>query len=159
MSVFRVLGIDPGFDRVGLGIVDVEGSSLKLVTYSCIQTSSKDALGKRLQEIRDGVRDILATHRPERVVLEKLFFQKNVTTAIDVGMARGVILLTTQDAGASLVELTPNQVKQGITGYGSADKAQVQDMVKRLLNLKTIPKPDDCADAIALAIVGSSRVL
>ncbi len=158
MATLRVLGIDPGFDRVGLGVVDVEGSRLIHVAHDCIQTSSKDELATRLQVIRDGLTQAIRTHKPKAVVIEQLFFQKNVSTAIHVGMARGVILLAAADAGLVAVELNPKQVKQGITGYGAADKKQVQDMVKRLLNLKIIPKPDDAADALALAIVGSGLV-
>ena len=158
MAIIRVLGIDPGFDRVGLGVVDVEGSRLTHIANNCIQTSAKDSLAKRLQVIRDGVAATINTYHPKATVIEQLFFQKNVSTAIHVGMARGVILLAAADAGLTLVELNPKQVKQGITGYGSADKKQVQDMVKRILNLTTIPKPDDAADALALAIVGSGLI-
>jgi len=150
----RVLGIDPGFDRTGWGVVEDNGGKLLYVACGCIQTSSKDAFEKRLQDVRDGLRELIKTHTPDAVSMEQLFFQKNVTTAMKVSMARGVAALVVADAGLRLVEPTPNQVKSGTTGQGNADKKQVQDMVMRLLKLKEIPKPDDAADALAIAIVG-----
>jgi crossover junction endodeoxyribonuclease RuvC len=150
----RLLGIDPGFDRTGVGIVDYAGGKMAWVWHGCIQTSAKDSLSVRLQQVRDGLKQVLERAKPDAAVVERLFFQKNVTTALDVGMARGIALLAIADAHVSLIELTPNQVKQGIAGYGAADKRQVQEMVQRLLKLKEIPKPDDAADALALAIVG-----
>lgn len=150
----RLLGVDPGFDRTGLGLVDHAGGKFVWVWHGCIQTNAKDSLSIRLQQVRDGLTQVLERAKPDTAVVERLFFQKNVTTALDVGMARGVTLLALADAGVSLIELTPNQVKQGIAGYGAADKKQVQEMVQRLLKLKEIPKPDDAADALALAIVG-----
>lgn len=154
----RVLGIDPGFDRTGLGVIDQEGSRLNWIHHSCIQTKAGTDFSLRLQQMRDGVMAVIEEYKPESVVVEQLFFQNNAKTAIHVGMARGVILLAIADAGLRLVELTPNQVKQGLTGWGAADKKQVQEMVKRLLNLKEIPKPDDAADALALAIVGGGMM-
>jgi crossover junction endodeoxyribonuclease RuvC len=112
----------------------------------------------RLQATRDGIKEALTIYKPRIAVIEQLFFQTNAKTAINVGMARGVAMLAVADVGVTIVEITPNQVKQGITGYGGADKKQVQEMVMRLLNLKTCPKPDDAADALALAIVGSALV-
>ncbi len=150
----RLVGIDPGFDRTGIGVVDHAGGQLQWVWHGCIQTSTKDPLTKRLQCVRDGLQQVLQKAKPDAAVVERLFFQKNVTTALDVGMARGIVLLALADAGVSLIELTPNQVKQGVVGYGAADKKQVQHMVQRLLKLKEIPTPDDAADALALAIVG-----
>ncbi len=150
----RLLGIDPGFDRTGIGIVDHAGGKMAWVWHGCIQTSAKDPLSVRLQQVRDGLKQVLERAKPDAAVVERLFFQKNVTTALDVGMARGVTLVALADANVSLIELTPNQVKQGIAGYGAADKKQVQEMVQRLLKLQEIPKPDDAADALALAIVG-----
>lgn len=150
----RVLGIDPGFDRTGWGVVEDHGGKLSYVACGCIQTSAKDAYEKRLQDVRDGLSVLLKTHHPDAVSMEQLFFQKNVTTAMKVSMARGVAALVIADAGLPLVEPTPNQVKSGTTGQGNADKKQVQDMVMRLLKLKEIPKPDDAADALAIAIVG-----
>ena len=150
----RLLGIDPGFDRTGIGIVDHAGGKMAWVWHGCIQTSAKDPVSVRLQQVRDGLKQVVERAKPDAAVVERLFFQKNVTTALDVGMARGVTLVALADANVSLIELTPNQVKQGIAGYGAADKKQVQEMVQRLLKLQEIPKPDDAADALALAIVG-----
>lgn len=150
----RLLGIDPGFDRTGVGIIDYAGGVMRWVWHGCIQTSPKDSLSIRLQQVRDGLMQVLTRATPDVAVVERLFFQKNVTTALDVGMARGVALLCIEDAKTALIELTPNQVKQGISGYGAADKKQVQEMVKRLLKLQELPTPDDAADALALAIVG-----
>lgn len=154
MSTLRLLGIDPGFDRTGIGIVDHTGGKMAWVWHGCIQTSPKDSFSVRLQQVRDGLKQVFERAKPDVAVVERLFFQKNVKTAMDVSMARGVIVLAIADANVSLIELTPNQVKQGIAGYGAADKKQVQEMVQRLLKLKEIPKPDDAADALALAIVG-----
>ncbi len=152
----RLLGVDPGFDRTGIGLVDHAGGKLAWVWHGCIQTNAKDPFPQRLQQIRNGLKEVFERAKPDAVVVERLFFQKNVTTAIDVGMARGIVILAVADANVPLVELTPNQVKQGITGYGAADKLQVQEMVQRILKLKDKPTPDDAADALALAIVGSS---
>ena len=150
----RILGIDPGFDRTGFGVVDQKGSDAVWVHHSCLQTSKGDDFSLRLQQTRDGVKEVIKKFKPDCVAVEQLFFQTNAKTAIKVGMARGVILLAIADAGLPLVELTPNQVKQGITGWGAANKKGVQEMVKRFLKLKEIPKPDDAADALAIAIVG-----
>lgn len=150
----RLLGIDPGFDRTGIGLVDHAGGKMAWVWHGCIQTSAKDSLSVRLLQVRNGLKEVLERAKPDAAVVERLFFQKNVTTALDVGMARGIVLVALADADVPLIELTPNQVKQGIAGYGAADKKQVQAMVQRLLKLTEIPKPDDAADALALAIVG-----
>ncbi len=150
----RVLGIDPGFDRCGLGVVDLQGATPTWVWHGCVQTSAKDDFSTRLQQIRDGVTMAIRVHRPAAVAVESLFFQKNVTTALQVGMARGVIFLAIADAKLPVVEITPNQVKQGISGYGGADKKQMQQMVQRLLKLSAPPTPDDAADALAIAMVG-----
>ena len=122
MATLRILGIDPGFDRTGLGLVDHAGGKMAWVWHGCVQTSKQDSLSARLQQVRDGVKQVLERAKPDAAVVERLFFQKNVKTALDVGMARGVILLALADAGVQLLELTPNQVKQGIAGYGAADK-------------------------------------
>lgn len=152
----RILGIDPGFDRTGWGVIEVVKNEFRWMGHGCIQTSSKDVFTKRLQETRDGVDRIIKKAKPDVVVVEHLFFSNNAKTAINVGMGRGVILLAIADAGIPLVELTPNQVKQATTGYGAAKKEQIQEMVKRLLKLKEIPEPDDAADALAIAIAGST---
>lgn len=158
ISTFRILGIDPGFDRVGFGVIEQEGSESRWIFHACLQTKAGDDFMRRLQQVRDAVKKVIDVHAPHVVVVEQLFFSNNAKTAIKVGMARGVTLLAIADANLPLIELTPNQIKQGIAGWGGADKKQVQDMVKRLLKLKTIPKPDDAADALAIAIVGGLMV-
>jgi len=150
----KVLGIDPGFGRTGLGVVEFNGTDAKHVWHDCLETSSKDDFSVRLMAVRDAVRDAIVKFQPEAVAVEKLFFQSNVKTAINVGMARGVILLAVADAGLPVVELTPNEIKQAVAGYGSADKKQIQSMVVKLLRLTQVPKPDDAADALAIAIAG-----
>lgn len=150
----RILGIDPGFGRTGIGVVETRGSDATYVAHAVIETPKEDAFSTRLLALRDELRRVIEKYRPDAAVVEQLFFAKNVTTVMNVGMARGVVLLMLAEAKIPLVELTPNQVKQGIAGWGRADKKQVQEMVARLLKLTEIPKPDDAADALALAIVG-----
>jgi crossover junction endodeoxyribonuclease RuvC len=148
------MGIDPGFDRTGFGVIEQKGSVVTHLAHGVIQTHTGLSFAERLLLTRDELRKVLELHRPERVIVEQLFFQNNAKSAMNVGMARGVIIVTLAEMGLPILELTPNQVKQGITGYGAADKRQVQEMVKRILKLKEIPKPDDAADALAIAIVG-----
>jgi crossover junction endodeoxyribonuclease RuvC len=154
MSSLRVLGVDPGYGRTGLGIVDVVGGEATHVWHAVIETLPESAFMDRLLAVRNDLQESIRRFTPQVACVEALFFQSNAKTAMKVGMARGVILLTLADAGIPVVEATPNQVKQGIAGWGGADKKQVQHMVARLLRLKEIPKPDDAADALALAIVG-----
>jgi len=154
----RVLGVDPGFDRTGIGVIDQSGMKSVWVHHSCIQTSADMSFSARLQALRDGVQAAIKEFKPEVAVVEQLFFQNNAKTAMHVGMARGVILLCLADHHVHLLELTPNQVKQGITGWGGADKKQIQSMVKTILKLKDVPRPDDAADALAIAIVGAVMV-
>ncbi len=156
MPSLRILGIDPGFDRMGFGVVDHVGSKMLCMGHGCIQTSPKDEFALRLQQLRDGLRQIISEHKPSCVAIEQLFFQTNAKTAIKVGMARGVIVLAAADAGLPIVDVTPAQVKLGLTGWGGSDKKQIQQMVQRVLSLQEIPKPDDAADALAMAIVGGS---
>ncbi|MFA5130086.1 MAG: crossover junction endodeoxyribonuclease RuvC [Patescibacteria group bacterium] len=153
-SPLRILGIDPGFGRTGLGVVDMKGSDAVHVWHSVIETSPEDLFETRLQAVRNDIVEAVRRFKPNIACVESLFFQTNAKTAIKVGMARGVAILALADAGLSIVDVTPSQVKQGIAGWGGADKQQVQEMVARLLHLKEIPKPDDAADALALAIVG-----
>lgn len=150
----RILGIDPGFGRTGLGVVDIKAGVSTYVWHDVIETDKSEDFSARLRIIRDDIQEAIRRFHPQCAAVESLFFQTNVRTAMKVGMARGVILLTLADAGIPIVELNPNQVKQGIAGYGSADKKQVLGMVVRLLKLKTEPKLDDASDALALAIVG-----
>lgn len=151
----RVLGIDPGFDRLGIGVVDISGGDAVWVHHACVQTRADGSLGERLKTVRDGLAATICEFCPELIAVEKLFFQTNVKTAINVSMARGVILLAAADAHLPVVELTPNQVKQGIAGSGNADKKQVQMMVRLLLKLGSVPQPDDAADALAIAMIGA----
>lgn len=149
-----ILGIDPGFDRAGWGALVADRGRVGRVAYGCIQTSRRDTAAERLLALSRGLAKIIKDHKPDLFVVEKLFFQKNIKTAIGVAEARGVILLAASAAGLRIVECTPLQVKQAVTGYGRADKSQIQKMIKVLLRLKEIPKPDDAADALAIAYTG-----
>ncbi len=153
-SPLRILGIDPGFGRTGLGVVDVVRGEATHVWHSVIATPMEQPFADRLQAVRNDVAEAVRRFQPQAACVESLFFQTNAKTAMKVGMARGVILLALADLKIPTIEATPNQVKQGITGWGNADKKQVAEMVTRLLKLKELPKPDDAADALALAIVG-----
>jgi crossover junction endodeoxyribonuclease RuvC len=145
----RIIGIDPGFGILGWAVIE---SNLKVIDYGTVETSPDMPIDERLFAIHSDISSILERYRPECAVIEKLFFSKNITTAIDVSRATGVILLAFRQHALPYQEVTPMQVKQGITGYGKADKKQMQVMVQRLFNLKEIPKPDDAADALAIAL-------
>ncbi|HEX7541905.1 MAG TPA: crossover junction endodeoxyribonuclease RuvC [Anaerolineales bacterium] len=148
-----VLGIDPGTATTGYGLVrDRADGSLESVAYGTIQTPAGVAAHKRLSVLFHQLNEILVLHRPDSCAVEKLFFQRNISTAIAVGQARGVLMLAISEAGLDMAEYTPNEVKQAVAGYGSAGKKQVQEMVRVLLALPDIPKPDDAADALAIAI-------
>ena len=147
-----VLGIDPGYALMGWGVVEAEGSRMKLVNYGCIETKAGVPMQNRLRTLQLGVRDLLNIYKPDDVAFEELFFARNVTTALMVGAARGAAIIAAAEYTNNLYEYTPMQIKQAITGYGKADKKQIQQMVKLLLKLDDIPKPDDAADAIACAI-------
>ena len=148
-----VLGIDPGTATTGYGLVhDREDGSLESIEYGTIQTPPDIEAHKRLSILFSQLNELLLLHRPDSCAVEKLFFQSNVKTAIAVGQARGVVLLAISEAGLDMSEYTPNEVKQAVTGYGSAGKKQVQEMVRVLLGLPDIPRPDDAADALAIAI-------
>jgi crossover junction endodeoxyribonuclease RuvC len=155
MAVLRVLGVDPGFGRTGLGVIDLEHGEPVHVWHSVIDTPSDVPFADRLMTVRNDIAECIRRFTPAVACVEALFFQTNAKTAMKVGMARGVILLALADARLPIVEVTPNQVKQGIAGWGNADKRQMQGMVMRLLKLSEPPKPDDAADALALAIVGA----
>jgi len=148
----RAMGIDPGTARCGFGIVDSQGSRLYPVTYGVIETTPEHTDGQRLVMIYDNLNRLYETYHPDIIGVEQLFFNRNVTTAIAVGQARGIILLTAQQAGITLLEFSPLQVKQGVTGYGRATKEQVIDMTMRLLSIREKIKPDDAADGLAMAI-------
>ncbi|MEX2414769.1 MAG: crossover junction endodeoxyribonuclease RuvC [Paenibacillaceae bacterium] len=148
----RIMGIDPGIAIVGFGIVDLEGSRLKPVQYGCIETPAHTEQGDRLLMIHDSLSQLIEKYKPNQMAVERLFFNRNVTTAFNVAEARGVIILTGVQNKLFVAEYTPLQVKQAIVGYGKAEKRQVQEMVRMFLNLREIPKPDDVADALAVAI-------
>lgn len=152
MSVIRILGIDPGFGRVGFGIIEGNKQGWRPVVYGCIETDPKKTLIERLTDISDELNRIIKKYQPTISAVEELFFAKNVTTALSVAQARGVILLSLCQAKLPVHEYTPNEVKQAITGTGRADKQQMQRMVQMHLGLKAIPKPDDAADALAVAL-------
>jgi crossover junction endodeoxyribonuclease RuvC len=148
----RVLGVDPGTAITGWGLIEGEGQSLRLVDYGTITTAAKTDLPTRLQQIYRHMMVLMTEYRPEAVAVEEIFFGHNVRTALVVGQARGVALLAIADAGLPLYEYKPLEVKQAVTGYGRADKGQVQSMVRLLLDLAENPRPDDAADALAVAI-------
>lgn len=153
MSKRRILGIDPGTGILGFGVVDCEvGKPLRMVTGGVISTPAHTPIEIRLEEIFNGLNEIINETKPDEVSIEKLFFTRNVTTAISVAQARGVAILAAQINKIPIHEYTPNQIKQTLTGYGGADKKQMQEMVRNQLNLQQIPKPDDAADALAAAI-------
>lgn len=154
----RILGIDPGTGILGFGIIDVVRGKMQLVDAGVIRTpvNQQDAL--RLLTIYKELTEIIAQSRPTSLSVEKLFFAQNVTTAMTVAQARGVVLLAGAQAGLQISEYTPLQIKQALTSYGRANKMQIQEMVKVFLNLKEVPKPDDCADALAAAITHAMTV-
>jgi crossover junction endodeoxyribonuclease RuvC len=151
----RILGIDPGTGILGFGVIEADGSKLQLVDAGVIRTPVKQDDAIRLQTIYEELSDIIVSTKPTVMAVEKLFFLRNVTTAMTVAQARGVILLCGQQAGLQLAEYTPLQIKQAMTGYGRAEKKQIQEMVKIILKLDQVPQPDDCADALAAAITHS----
>ena len=148
----RVLGIDPGYAIVGWGVVDYAGNRFAPVDFGAVCTDAGAPFERRLDEVYAGIREVIERTRPEALAIEKLFYQHNQTTVIGVAEARGVILLAAAQAGIPIYEYTPMQVKQAVTGYGKAVKKQVQEMTRILLHLPAIPKPDDTADALAMAI-------
>jgi len=147
-----VLGVDPGTAITGYGLVREEEGGLTLVDYGVITTPAGQPLPERLQTIYSGLADVAGKHQPQQAAVEELFFSRNVRTALSVGHARGVALLALVDAGLAIYEYKPLEIKQAITGYGGADKQQVQEMVRLLLNLDHVPQPDDAADAVAVAV-------
>ena len=148
----RILGIDPGYGIVGYGIIDNDNGRLTPVDYGVITTPKEEAMPARLAIIYESLKAIIEKYKPDEVAIEELFFNKNVKTAIDVAQGRGAILTAVAKSGIPLFEYTPLQVKSSVVGYGRAEKQQVMYMIKVLLNLKSAPKPDDTADALAIAI-------
>lgn len=154
----KIIGIDPGIAIVGYSIIKCTGNNYKALEYGVIRTDSKLTTPERLKIIYDELMEIIEEYRPDEMAIEELFFNKNVKTAITVAQARGVEILAGINSGLKVYEYTPLQIKQGVTGYGRADKIQVQEMVKILLNLKSIPKPDDASDALAVALCHGSSL-
>ncbi len=148
----RILGIDPGYAIVGWGVLDYEKNKFSIVDFGAITTEAGTPFSERLQIIYEDISYILRTTQPQAIAMEKLFFQNNQKTAIDVAQARGVLMLAAQQHGVDVFEYTPLQVKQGVVGYGKAEKKQVMEMTRTILGLATVPKPDDTADALAMAI-------
>lgn len=148
----RILGIDPGYAIVGYGVVDYAKNRFATVGYGAVTTKAKTPFETRLADIYNDILSIIDKYNPDELAIEKLYFNTNTTTAIDVAQARGVIVLAAYQKGLKISEYTPLQVKQAVTGYGRAEKHQVMEMIKSILSLKSVPKPDDTADALALAI-------
>ena len=148
----RILGIDPGYGIIGFGLIDAQKGQFSLLRCGAITTPAGMDFSARLEIIYEDMRQLLETVQPEAVAIEELFFGQNVTTGIGVAQARGVILLAIRQAGVEIAAYKPAQVKQSVVGYGNATKHQVQDMTRRLLRLEAMPKPDDAADAIGIAL-------
>uniref|UniRef100_UPI004026C2BF crossover junction endodeoxyribonuclease RuvC n=1 Tax=Eubacterium sp. TaxID=142586 RepID=UPI004026C2BF len=147
-----ILGIDPGYAIVGWGVLEYKANKFRVIDYGAVTTEAKTPFPLRLCDIYNGLCDIIKKYQPEVLSMEKLFYNNNAKTVIDVAQARGVITLAAQQNGIKIAEYTPLQVKQSVTGYGRAVKKQVQEMTRIILNLEKIPKPDDTADALAMAI-------
>jgi crossover junction endodeoxyribonuclease RuvC len=157
-----ILGIDPGFAIVGWGVIEYSGSRFKVLGYGSVETPAHIPMEERLVMINDGIKELIDTYHPDVMAVEELFFNTNITTGIRVAEARGVIIMRAHSLGVKVFEYTPLQVKQAVVGYGRAEKKQVISMVTRLLNLEKPPKPDDTADALAIAVChahcGGSRL-
>lgn len=148
----RILGIDPGYAILGYGVIDMIGNRFKVVDYGAITTEAGMEMPDRLKVLYNSLMELIVRHEPEVASVEELFFNTNAKTAILVGQARGVAVLACANSGLEIAEYTPLQIKQALVGYGRAEKKQVQQMVKTILNLKEVPKPDDTADALAAAV-------
>ena len=148
----RILGIDPGIAIVGFGLIESDRGAMRMLQYGAVTTEAGLPLATRLVQIEDDMRALIQRLRPDEIAIEELFFSKNITTGIAVAHGRGVVLCTAERLGVPIFEYTPMQVKQAVVGYGLAEKRQVMDMTKHLLKLKAVPKPDDAADALAIAI-------
>ena len=148
----RILGIDPGYATIGFGLIEADRGKFHMLTYGAITTPAGLPLSRRLYQIGTDMEDLIGQLKPDVIAVEELFFNTNITTGIAVAHGRGVILFAAEKCGIPLYEYTPSQVKLAVTGYGKAEKHQMMDMTKRLLKLKSVPRPDDAADALALAI-------
>ena len=160
----KILGIDPGYAIMGYGVIEMIGNRFRVCQYGSITTDAGTPIEERLSHLYDSLRDIIDEEKPDAASIEELFFNNNAKTAIMVGEARGIAVLACAKGGLEIAEYTPMQIKQALVGYGKADKKQVQSMVKTLLHLKEVPKPDDTADALAAAVchahsAGTSRRL
>lgn len=153
----RILGIDPGTAITGFGVIDYDGHTFKFVDAGVIRTPKEQAMNERLLTVYDEMKELLEEFKPDVMSIELLFFARNVTTAMTVGQSRGIVMLAATQAKVPVFEYTPMQVKQAVTGYGKADKKQIQEMVKTLLKLDVIPKPDDAADGLAIAITHAGQ--
>ena len=153
-----ILGIDPGLARLGYGVIEVEGDRRRVIQYGMLTTPAGQPMPQRLQSLFRGMNQLMDIYQPDEVAFEELFFSKNITTGMAVSMARGVALVAVVERTPNLYEYTPMQIKQAVTGYGGADKHQVQMMVKMLLNMKEIAKPDDAADALAVALTHANSM-
>lgn len=158
MKSERILGIDPGFGRIGYGVIEQKNGNWRAVTYGCISTNPKETFVERLKDLHEELEDLIKEYKPTRMAVEELFFFKNVSTAIEVAQARGVIVLTGVENGLPIDEFTPLQVKQAMTGYGRAEKAQMQKLVAMLLGIKEKIKSDDAADALAVALTAGQAL-
>ena len=148
----RILGIDPGYATIGFGLIEADRGQTRLLNYGAITTPAGLPLAHRLVQIEQDMEALIAQLKPDAIAVEELFFSNNITTGIAVAHGRGIILCTAEKSGVPLYEYTPMQVKQAVTGYGKAVKKQIQEMTRMMLHLETIPKPDDTADALAMAI-------
>lgn len=148
----RILGIDPGFAIMGYGLIEMKGNRFTVLSYGSVTTDTGMKMPDRLKHLYSSLMDIIDEYQPEVAAIEELFFNKNTKTALLVGQARGVAILACANSGLQIYEYTPLQIKQGLVGYGRAEKKQIQQMVKTILNLTEVPKPDDTADALAAAI-------
>lgn len=155
----RILGLDPGTGRLGYAVIDSAGGKVTCRACGCVETPPRGSPGLRLREVRDAVQHLLERFRPEQAVLERLYFSKNVRTAMAVAEARGMLLTLLADARVPVLEVSPQEVKSGVTGKGNAPKAQVQRMVTMIFRLDKPPHPDDAADALAIAYAGTARII
>jgi len=153
-----ILGIDPGLARLGYGVIEADGDRRRVIQYGMLTTPAGVPMPKRLQQLWRGMNQLMDIYQPDEVAFEELFFSKNITTGMAVSMARGVAMVAVAERTENLYEYTPMQIKQAVTGYGGADKHQVQQMVKILLNMKEIARPDDAADALAVALTHANSM-
>lgn len=158
MSPRIIIGIDPGYGRCGFGVIEETNRDWRVLGHGVISTTPEKDHAARLSEIADDLSGLLKNYQPQVLVIEELFFSKSTTTALKVAEARGVILMKAKEAGLTVIEVKPNEVKMALTGFGAADKVQMQEMVKIVFKLAEVPKPDDAADALAIAWTGATKL-